>query len=117
MFPNLRKSKLLPHGDGPFKIIKKINDNAYILEMSQTYEGSHTFNVHLTHLRANSFEEGEPDKDLGSPRGDSQEVEDSQAFKGPLTKGKAKESTKGKACGEYQTTLIFLTQERVVFII
>ncbi|RDX65706.1 hypothetical protein CR513_55618, partial [Mucuna pruriens] len=27
-FPHLRKSKLLPRGVGPFKIIKKINDNA-----------------------------------------------------------------------------------------
>ncbi|RDY09842.1 hypothetical protein CR513_05731, partial [Mucuna pruriens] len=44
-FPNLRKSKLFPLGIAPFKIIKKINDNAYILEMPQTFEGSHTFNV------------------------------------------------------------------------
>ena len=28
-FPILRKSKLMPHADGPFKILEKINDNAY----------------------------------------------------------------------------------------
>ncbi|RDX84958.1 hypothetical protein CR513_33920, partial [Mucuna pruriens] len=28
-FPTLRKSKLLPRGDGPFKVLRKINDNAY----------------------------------------------------------------------------------------
>jgi len=28
-FPNLRKPKLSPRGDGPFQIIKKINNNAY----------------------------------------------------------------------------------------
>jgi hypothetical protein len=28
-FPYLRKSKLMPRADGPFKIIEKINDNAY----------------------------------------------------------------------------------------
>ena len=32
-FPNLRKSKLMPHADGPFKVLEKINDNAYKLEL------------------------------------------------------------------------------------
>jgi hypothetical protein len=32
-FPYLRKSKLMPHVDGPFKVIEKINDNAYKLEL------------------------------------------------------------------------------------
>ncbi|WVZ70664.1 hypothetical protein U9M48_019308 [Paspalum notatum var. saurae] len=32
-FPDLRKSKLMPRADGPFKIIEKINDNAYKLEL------------------------------------------------------------------------------------
>ncbi|XP_024010401.1 uncharacterized protein LOC18014510 [Eutrema salsugineum] len=32
-FPNERKSKLIPRIDGPFKIIKKINDNAYQLDL------------------------------------------------------------------------------------
>ncbi|XP_052725959.1 uncharacterized protein LOC128194409, partial [Vigna angularis] len=30
-FPSQRKSKLSLRGDGPFKVVKKINDNAYIL--------------------------------------------------------------------------------------
>jgi hypothetical protein len=30
-FPDLRKSKLMPCVDGPFKVIEKINDNAYKL--------------------------------------------------------------------------------------
>ncbi|RDX99593.1 hypothetical protein CR513_17334, partial [Mucuna pruriens] len=29
VFPHLRKSELLPKGNGPFKILKRINDNAY----------------------------------------------------------------------------------------
>ncbi|RDX78250.1 hypothetical protein CR513_41500, partial [Mucuna pruriens] len=30
-FPHLRRSKLIPREDGPFKILKKINDNTYQL--------------------------------------------------------------------------------------
>ena len=32
-FPELRKSKLMPRAAGPYKIIEKINDNAYKLEL------------------------------------------------------------------------------------
>ena len=31
-FPDLCKSKLMPRADGPFKVLEKINDNAYKLE-------------------------------------------------------------------------------------
>ncbi|RDY01243.1 hypothetical protein CR513_15458, partial [Mucuna pruriens] len=36
-YVNKIKSKLLPRRYGPFKIIKKINDNSYILDMPQSY--------------------------------------------------------------------------------
>ena len=32
-FPNLRKSKLMPRVDAPFKVLEKINNNAYKLEL------------------------------------------------------------------------------------
>jgi hypothetical protein len=32
-FPSLRKSKLLPRADGPFKVLERVNDNAYKLEL------------------------------------------------------------------------------------
>ena len=39
------KSKLMPRGDGPFQVLKRINNNAYELDMPDTYLGSHTFNI------------------------------------------------------------------------
>ncbi|WZZ15735.1 hypothetical protein YC2023_108824 [Brassica napus] len=44
-FPEARKSKLSPRGTGPFRILKKINDNAYILDLPAEFKISHTFNV------------------------------------------------------------------------
>jgi hypothetical protein len=32
-FPTLRRSKLMPHAVGPFKVLQKINDNAYVLDL------------------------------------------------------------------------------------
>ncbi|XP_024010389.1 uncharacterized protein LOC112085411 [Eutrema salsugineum] len=47
-FPNERKYKLMPRIDGPFKIIKKINNNAYQLNLQED-----------TDLRSNPFQVGE----------------------------------------------------------
>ena len=44
-FPNQRKSKLMPRADGPFRILEKINHNAYKLDLPSTYNVSTTFNV------------------------------------------------------------------------
>ena len=45
-FPVQRKSKLMPRGDGPFKVLAKINDNAYKIDLPTTEFGvSNTFNV------------------------------------------------------------------------
>ncbi|WVZ80683.1 hypothetical protein U9M48_028140 [Paspalum notatum var. saurae] len=45
-FPQQRKSKLSPRGDGPFKVLQQINDNAYKLELPPEYSNvSTTFNV------------------------------------------------------------------------
>ncbi|KAH9698149.1 Endonuclease [Citrus sinensis] len=44
-FPERRKSKLLPRGDGPFQVLERINDNAYKLDLPGEYNVSATFNV------------------------------------------------------------------------
>jgi hypothetical protein len=44
-FPDLRKSKLMPRAAGPFKVLEKINDNAYKLELPPEFGVSPTFNI------------------------------------------------------------------------
>ncbi|KAK1645771.1 hypothetical protein QYE76_063576 [Lolium multiflorum] len=45
-FPKLRKSKLLPRGAGPYKVLAKINDNAYSIDLPLDEFGvSNSFNV------------------------------------------------------------------------
>ena len=45
IFPAQRLSKLLPRGDGPFLVLKRINNNAYKLDFPGEYTVSATFNV------------------------------------------------------------------------
>jgi hypothetical protein len=44
-FPELRKSKLLPQAEGPLKVLEKVNDNAYKLELPIDFGVSPTFNI------------------------------------------------------------------------
>nr|GEW46273.1 RNA-directed DNA polymerase [Tanacetum cinerariifolium] len=44
-FPTGHFGKLKPRGDGPFRVLKKINDNAYKIELPGYYNVSATFNV------------------------------------------------------------------------
>jgi hypothetical protein len=44
-FSDLRKSKLMSHADGPFKILEKINNNTYKLELTPEFGVSPIFNI------------------------------------------------------------------------
>ena len=44
-FPEQCKSKLQAQVDGPFKVLRKINDNAYEIDLPSTYGVSTSFNV------------------------------------------------------------------------
>ncbi|RDY05036.1 hypothetical protein CR513_11154, partial [Mucuna pruriens] len=69
-----KNGKLLPRGDGPFIVLHRVNDNAYILDKPQEYGGSTTFNIaYLSsfissmdnpNLRANFFQDGKPNVNL-----------------------------------------------------
>ena len=64
-FPTQRKSKLDARGDGPYQVLKRINDNAYIIDLPGEFGVSATFNVSDlspfdfgTDSRTNPFQEG-----------------------------------------------------------
>ena len=73
-FPDLRKSKLIPRADGPFKVVAKINDNAYKLELPADFGVSPTFNIadlkpylgeeDELESRTTQMQEGEDDEDI-----------------------------------------------------
>jgi hypothetical protein len=72
-FPEKRRSKLLPRGDGPFQVVERINDNAYKLDLPGEYGVSASFNVADLSpfdvgddLRTNPSQEGENDASQGA---------------------------------------------------
>lgn len=95
-FPEQRKSKLLPRGDGPFQVVERINDNAYKLDLRGEYNVSATFNVSDLSpfdagddLRTNPFQEEGNDGDMESSN--AWKVADPiQVPVGPITRARAK---------------------------
>jgi hypothetical protein len=75
-FLDLRKSKLMPRADGPFKVLKKINENAYKLDLPTDFGVSPTFNIadlkpYLGEVdelesRTTQMQDGEDDVDINT---------------------------------------------------
>jgi hypothetical protein len=75
-FPDLRKSKLMPRADGPFKFLEKINENAYKLDLPVDFVVSPTFNIadlkpylggeDELESRKTQMQEGEDDVDINT---------------------------------------------------
>ena len=98
-FPTLRKSKLMPRGAGPYKVLKKINDNAYEIDLpSDEFGVSNSFNVaDLSPYigddlasRTMPFQGGEDDEDIPSISTTSP-IEDATEIRlGPMTRSRSK---------------------------
>jgi hypothetical protein len=109
-FPTLRRSKLMPRAAGPFKILTKINDNAYVLDLPAEFGVSTSFNVADLKLytgedeelpsRTTSVKEGEDDEDISTDTGTSTTAAPSTSSSpetlqappsGPITRARARE--------------------------
>jgi hypothetical protein len=110
-FPDRRKSKLMPRGDGPFKVLEKINDNAYKIELpGDDYAVSSTFNVadlspffggDNAASRTTPFQVGEADEGIStilphSPISNQDTKDNLQDIRiemptGPITRARAKQ--------------------------
>jgi hypothetical protein len=102
-FPKKRKSKLMPTGDGPFKVLAKINDNSYKIGFARDYGVSPTFNVadlspffgdEALESRTTPFQEGEDDANIPPIHTTQQMNQDqdtsSNLNQGPLTRSHVK---------------------------
>jgi hypothetical protein len=75
-FPDLRKSKMMPRADGPFKVFEKINEIAYKLDLPADFGVSPTFNIadlkpylgeeDEQESRMTQMQEGEDDVDINT---------------------------------------------------
>jgi hypothetical protein len=75
-FPGLRNSKLMPRADGLFKVLEKINENAYKLDLPADFGVSPIFNIAYLkpylgeedelESRTTQMQEGEDDSDINT---------------------------------------------------
>jgi hypothetical protein len=98
-FPELRKSKLLPRADGPFKVLERVNDNAYKLELPADFGVSPTFNIadlkpylgeeDELESRTTQMQEGEDDEDITT--NDTSTPAQDHVIAGPITRARARQ--------------------------
>jgi hypothetical protein len=99
-FPKQHKSKLQPCADGPFKVLRGVNDNAYEIDLPSKYGVSTTFNVAdlspfvgIEESKMTPFQEREDDEDIPDNVPNHGPVEPSQTpntpIQGPITWSRA----------------------------
>jgi hypothetical protein len=99
-FPKQHKSKLQPHADGPFKVLRRVNDNAYEIDLLSKYGVSTTFNVAdlspfigIEESRTPPFQEREDDEDIPDNVLNHGPADPSQTpntpIQGPITQSRA----------------------------
>jgi translation initiation factor IF-1 len=90
-FPDLRKSKLMPRAAGPYKILAKINDNAYTLELPPDFGVSPTFNI--SDLKPYMGDEDEIESrttPIQEEEGD-EDITSIHTMSGPITRSRARQ--------------------------
>ncbi|KAH0716684.1 hypothetical protein KY285_012715 [Solanum tuberosum] len=96
-FPSKRKTKLDPRGSGPYKVLERIGDNAYKLDLPGEFQVSATFNVFdLSHFdadlnsRTNSLQEEGNDSIQGSSSPLKDKDEALETPRRPITRSQTK---------------------------
>src|SRR5215203_1265015 len=97
-FPQERNSKLKPRGDGPFKVLKRINNNAYVIDIpTSKYLVSNTFNISDLSPHHGDEEEQESRTTLSQGGGDdagwpsvTSSPRPTSPPSGPMTRARAK---------------------------
>jgi hypothetical protein len=115
-FPEQRKGKLQPRADGPFKVLRKINDNAYEIDIPSTYGVSTSFTVAdlspffgLEESRMTPFQEREDEEDIPAVHASSSPKDTNQ---GPLTRSHAKKLQ--QQVNSFLTDCNFHTSDNVI---
>ena len=93
-FPEQRRSKLHPRGDGPFQVLERFGDNAYRLDLPGEYNVSATFNVSDLSL----FDDADLRANPSQERGDDEGIVTAPIYPndplrlpiGPVTRSRAK---------------------------
>jgi hypothetical protein len=98
-FPELRKSKLMPRVAGPFKVLQRINENAYKLDLPADFGVSPTFNIvdlkpylgegDELESRTTQMQEREDDEDINTIY--TSTTTPSQTSLGPITRARGRQ--------------------------
>ena len=99
----------MPRGDGPFQVLERLNDNAYMIDLPEEYNVSSSFNVGDLmpyDSRTNPFQEGGDDASTPTPHLEDPTMDTTSPSCGPITRSKAKQLEE-----EMQALVNFISSE------